>query len=133
MLPPAEEYAQIINVNNSEDVKPSTTTSYNHKCSLSKEYKEGKNQNTLNPESIEKTIKAYGGMQDIEKFMRIVDLEEIKENDYNLNIARYIDTSSEEEIINIENVINKIVDIEEKEKEIDTKLNEYLKTLGFMS
>jgi type I restriction enzyme M protein len=65
--------------------------------------------------------------------MRIVPLEEIKENDYNLNIARYIDTSSEEVIINIENVINKIANIEEKEKEIDTKLNEYLKTLGFMS
>ena len=65
--------------------------------------------------------------------MRIVDLEEIKENDYNLNIARYIDTSSEEVIINIENVINKITDIKEKEKEIDSKLNEYLKTLGFVS
>jgi type I restriction enzyme M protein len=99
----------------------------------SKEYKEGKNQNTLNPESIEKTVKAYESKQDIEKFMRIVDLEEIKENDYNLNIARYIDTSSEEVIINIENVINKIADIEEKEKEIDSKLNEYLKTLGFVS
>ena len=99
----------------------------------SKEYKEGKNQNTLNPESIEKTVKAYESMQDIEKFMRIVPLEEIKENDYNLNIARYIDTSSEEVIINIENVINKIADIEEKEKEIDSKLNEYLKTLGFVS
>ncbi|MCT7565299.1 type I restriction-modification system subunit M [Aliarcobacter butzleri] len=98
----------------------------------SKEYKEGKNQNTLNPESIEKTVKAYENMQDVEKFMRIVALEEIKENDYNLNIARYIDTSEEEEIINIENVINKITDIEEKEKEIDTKLNEYLKTLGFV-
>jgi type I restriction enzyme M protein len=98
----------------------------------SKEYKEGKNQNTLNPESIEKVVNAFESMQDIEKFMRIVDLEEIKENDYNLNIARYIDTSSEEVIINIENVINKIADIEEKEKEIDTKLNEYLKTLGFV-
>ena len=65
--------------------------------------------------------------------MIIDDLEEIKENDYNLNIARYIDTSSEEVIINIENVINKIADIEEKEKEIDSKLNEYLKTLGFVS
>ena len=65
--------------------------------------------------------------------MRIVDLEEIKENDYNLNIARYIDTSSEEVIINIESVINKIAHIEEKEKEIDSKLNEYLKTLGFVS
>ena len=99
----------------------------------SKEYKEGKNQNTLNPESIEKTVKAYDSMQDTEKFMRIVAFEEIKENDYNLNIARYIDTSSEEVIINIENVINKIADIEEKEKEIDSKLNEYLKTLGFVS
>ena len=42
-------------------------------------------------------------------------------------------TSSEEVIINIENVINKIADIEEKEKETDSKLNEYLKTLGFVS
>ena len=99
----------------------------------SSEYKEGKNQNTLNPESIAKTVNAYETKADIEKFMRIVDLEEIKENDYNLNIARYIDTSSEEVIINIENIINKISDIEEKEKEIDTKLNEYLKTLGFIS
>ena len=99
----------------------------------SKEYKEGKNQNTLNPESISKTVIAYESKQDIEKFMRIVDLEESKENDYNLNIARYIDISSEEVIINIENVINKIADIEEKEKEIDSKLNEYLKTLGFVS
>ena len=38
-----------------------------------------------------------------------------------------------EQIINIENVINKIADIEEKEKEINSKLNEYLKTLGFVS
>ncbi len=142
-LPPLEEQKKIANILSTVDKKIAfveeninATEELKNKVIIidaSKEYKEGKNQNTLNPESIEKTVKAYESKQDIEKFMRIVDLEEIKANDYNLNIARYIDTSSEEVIINIESVINKIADIEEKEKEIDTKLNEYLKTLGFVS
>ena len=41
----------------------------------------------------------YDGLTDIDKFMRVVAMSEIKENDYNLNISRYIDTSSEEVII----------------------------------
>ena len=97
----------------------------------SKEYKEGKNQNTLSIENIEKTVKAFENLEDVEKFMRVVDISEIKENDYNLNIARYIDASEEEEIIDIKSVIEKIAQTEQKEKAIDEKLNGYLKTLGF--
>ena len=63
--------------------------------------------------------------------MRVVDISEIKENDYNLNIARYIDASEEEEIIEKKSVIEKIAQTEQKEKAIDEKLNGYLKTLGF--
>lgn len=99
----------------------------------SNEYKEGKNQNTLNPESIAKTVNAYDSLEEVDKFMRIVDMSEIKENDYNLNIARYIDRSEEEEIVEIDKVLSKISDLEIKESEIDSKLNGYLKDLGFVS
>ena len=57
-------------------------------------------------------------------------MEEIKENDYNLNISRYIDTSEPEEEIDLKAVLESISELEEKEKAIDVKLNQYLKELG---
>jgi len=99
----------------------------------SNEYKDGKNQNSLTPENIEKVVSSYDSLEDIEKYMRVVDLEEIKENDYNLNIARYIDTSDEEIIVDINAVLGRINEIEAKEQEIDSKLNCFLKELGFVS
>jgi len=99
----------------------------------SREYKEGKNQNTLTDENIAKVIDAYDGLEDIDKFMRIVDMEEIRENDYNLNIARYIDTSEPEEIVDIPKVLEEIKEIEAKERAIDEELNGYLRELGYVN
>lgn len=98
----------------------------------SNEYKEGKNQNSLTVENIQKIVNAYDALESVDKFMRIVDLAEIKENDYNLNIARYIDTSEPEEIVDIEATLAKIAEIESKEKEIDVELNGFLKELGVL-
>jgi len=64
--------------------------------------------------------------------MRIVDMEEIRENDHNLNIARYIDTSEPEEIVDIPAVLEEIKALEAKEKAIDEELNGYLKELGYV-
>jgi type I restriction enzyme M protein len=97
----------------------------------SSEYKSGKNQNTLTPENIKKIVDSYDGLEEIEKFMRVVEMSEIKENDYNLNISRYIDTSEDEVIINIKATMEEIAELESKENEIDEKLNGYLKALGF--
>ena len=97
----------------------------------SSEYKSGKNQNTLTTENIKKIVDGYDGLSDIDKFMRVVDMSEIKENDYNLNISRYIDTSEEEVIIDIKATMEDITSLEAKEQEIDSKLNGYLKSLGF--
>ena len=63
--------------------------------------------------------------------MRVVAMSEIKENDYNLNISRYIDTSEPEEIVDIKATMQDIKELEAKDKEIDRKLNDYLKSLGF--
>jgi type I restriction enzyme M protein len=98
----------------------------------SKEYQAGKNQNSLSAKNIEKIVSAFDALVSVDKFMRIVDLDEIKENDYNLNIARYIDTSEPEEIVDIEATLAKIGEIESKENEIDVKLNGFLRELGVL-
>jgi type I restriction enzyme M protein len=96
----------------------------------SQSFKEGKNQNLLEDEHVKKVVDAYDKGEDVDKFMRIVDMKEIKENDYNLNIARYIDTSNEVVLVDLEETLAKIQEIEEREKEIDEKLVGYLNELG---
>jgi len=94
------------------------------------DFKEGKNQNSLEEEHVKKIVDTYDAGEEIDKYMRIVDMEEIQENDYNLNIARYIDTSEEEEPVDLPATLEAINEIETKEKEIDDKLAGYLKELG---
>lgn len=96
----------------------------------SNEYKEGKAQNQLEDTHIGKVVDAYDGEVNIDKFMRVVGMAEIKENDYNVNISRYIDTNDAEEEIDLKIVLESIAQLEEKEKAIDEKLNQYLKELG---
>ncbi|MEA3377631.1 MAG: class I SAM-dependent DNA methyltransferase [Chloroflexota bacterium] len=57
------------------------------------EYREGRAQNYLMPEHIEKIVAAFHGFRDVERYARVVDVEELAENDYNLNIRRYADNA----------------------------------------
>ncbi|QIK52776.1 type I restriction-modification system subunit M (plasmid) [Jeotgalibaca porci] len=95
------------------------------------EYQEGKNQNTLREEDVEKILSAFETYEDMEKYARVVTLDEIKENDYNLNISRYIDKSVEEEPIDIHAVLSDIQELESKRSDTKDKLNGYLQELGF--
>ena len=94
------------------------------------EYKEGKNMNELLDGHIAKITEAYDGRQDVDKFMRVVDKAEIVENDYNLNISRYIDTSEPEPEVDLAAVKQTITELERKEAEIDMKLKAFLDELG---
>ena len=96
----------------------------------SKEYEAGKNKNYIREEDIEKIFNAYVNREDIEKFSHVAEIEEIEENDYNLNIPRYVDTFEEEEEVDIEEVQRKIVDLEEDKLKIKKELNEFFKELG---
>jgi len=62
------------------------------------EYGEGRNQNYLRPEDIEKIVTVFEEKKEISKYSRLVDIKEIEENDFNLNIRRYVDSSPEPEI-----------------------------------
>ncbi len=63
-----------------------------------REYGEGRNQNYLRPEDIEKIVTVFEEKKEIPKYSRLVDLKEIEENDFNLNIRRYVDNSPDPEI-----------------------------------
>lgn len=89
------------------------------------------NKNRVRDEDIDKIVKAFDEYIDVEKYANVVEIEAIKENDYNLNISRYVDTSEEEEEVDIEAVIVEINGLRIKEKEIALRLNGYLRELGF--
>ncbi|WP_321492796.1 N-6 DNA methylase [uncultured Desulfobacter sp.] len=96
----------------------------------SQDFKEGKNQNRLEEEHVKKIVDAYDGGDEIDKYMRVVDMAEIKANDFNLNIARYIDTSEEEKPVDLVATLASIKEIEKQEEKIDAQLAGYLKELG---
>lgn len=96
-----------------------------------KDYLEGKNQNSLRQQDINKIIKSFDDYQDIAKYARVVDLSEIAENVYNLNINQYINNSEEEVRINVSEVWQELERLEREREEIDKKVTEFIKELKY--
>ncbi len=96
----------------------------------SREFEKNKNQNNLNETQLNKIIDTYRSRVAIEKYSHIATIEEIKENEYNLNIPRYVDTFEEEEIIDIEATKTNIKKLELEIAEINGKMKQYLLELG---
>ena len=96
----------------------------------SKEFEKGKNQNNLSDENVDKIVNTFKEYKEIDKYSHKATIEKIKENDYNLNIPRYVDTFEEEEPIDLEEV-NKQLEQDNKEiAELEAEINEQLKILG---
>jgi type I restriction enzyme M protein len=97
----------------------------------SKDFNKVKTQNVLDEAHIKKIIDAYTNRDYIEKYAKSVNLKEIQENDYNLNIPRYVDTFEAEEEIDISKVKMDMAqiksEIEEKEKEIGKQIENLYK------
>src|SRR5574344_313769 len=93
-------------------------------------YEKGKNQNILREQDIKKILQTYKERKTIEKYSYLATRKEIAENEYNLNIPRYVDTFQEEEIIDIESVKANISNIESEIKTVKKKMDGYLKELG---
>ena len=96
-----------------------------------KDYAEGKNQNSLRKKDIDKIVKIYDNYKNVEKYARIVDLKEIEENDFNLNVRRYIDSSEEEEVIDVSAVWKELKVFEKERAKIDKKVEGFLKELKY--
>lgn len=96
-------------------------------------FDKAKNQNILRDDHIEKIISTYRSRELIEKYSHLATLEEIRENDYNLNISRYVDTFEEEEKIDIDVIATEIQTIDSDMKSIDESIRNYCKELGIKS
>lgn len=83
--------------------------------------KEG-NQNVLRNEDVELIVDTYRNRESIEKYSNVVSLEEIAENDYNLNIPRYVDTFEEEEAIDLVGVANNLKDVEKELSDVNSTI-----------
>ena len=98
----------------------------------SKDFEKVKNQNILRENHIDKIVETYRNRTVIEKYSHLATLKEVAENDYNLNIPRYVDTFEEEEDIDIQAVMQEIKSLETKRAELDKEIDVYFKELGLV-
>lgn len=91
----------------------------------SKEFEKGKNQNKLTDENVAKILETYKTRSEIEKYSHKASVDEIKENEYNLNIPRYVDTFEEEEKIDINEVAKKLKELNKEEINLQTKIAKF--------
>lgn len=96
----------------------------------SNEFEKGKNQNKLTDKNINKIIETYRNRVDVDKYAHVALLKEIKENEFNLNIPRYVDAFEKEEEIDLDEV-NKLLEQDKQEiAALEAKIHEQLKLLG---
>jgi type I restriction enzyme M protein len=96
----------------------------------SEDYADGTRQNTLREKDIEKILRTFEAFEEVEKYAYPATLEELKENDFNLNIPRYVDTFEEKEDIDIPAVQEEIEELEAELAETQAKMRKYLEELG---
>ena len=93
-------------------------------------FEKGKNQNLLRDTDIQKIVDAYKKRETMPKYSYRATLDEIRENDYNLNIPRYVDTFEEEAPVDIQAVKKNIADIEAELAQVQEQMKKYLDELG---
>lgn len=94
------------------------------------EFKKEKNQNKLTIDNINKIIETYRNRTEVEKYAHVASLDEIKENDYNLNIPRYVDTFEEEAVVPLSEIASELKSVRE---DIDKSTKNLIEMLGELS
>lgn len=93
-------------------------------------YEKVKTQNKLRPQDIDKIISTYRERKAEDKYSYVAPLAEVKENDYNLNIPRYVDTFEEEEAVDLNAVAKELRDVEQGIVATDKEIAAYCAELG---
>ena len=97
----------------------------------SREFKSGKNQNNLTEGNIAKIIATYRARASVDKYAYLATLEEVKDNDYNLNMPRYVDTFEEEAEIDLVAVRAEREQLKTQLAELEVQMAKYLEELGY--
>lgn len=99
----------------------------------SNDFEKQKNQNKLLPEHLDKIIDAFTQRQNIDKYAKVATLQEVKDNDYNLNIPRYVDTFEAEDEIDLNAIAQQLKELEQKSQNTDKVIADFCKELGIDS
>ena len=99
----------------------------------SNDFEKQKNQNKLLPEHLDKIIAAFEQRQNIDKYAKVATLQEVKDNDYNLNIPRYVDTFEAEDEIDLNAIAQQLKDLEQQSQKTDEVIADFCKELGIDS
>ena len=97
----------------------------------SSEFEEGSNQNRLRDQDIDHIVKTFRAYADVDKYARVVPVAEVEENGWNLNISRYVETSEEQERIDVGEAVRKLQALERERAAAAAVMNQYLSELGF--
>lgn len=99
----------------------------------SNEFDKQKNQNKLLPEHLDNIIGAFENRQNIDKYAHVATLQEVKDNDFNLNIPRYVDTFEAEDEIDLDAIAQALQALEVESQKTDAVISEFCKELGIAS
>ena len=94
-------------------------------------FRQGKARNFIDREHIDRIVQTYEAFEDVDRFAHVADMEEVEENDFNLNISRYVDTTEPIEMMSVEDALAELRLAERKRDEAVTKMNALLAALGF--
>ena len=89
------------------------------------------NMNQLGEDNINRILKAFSEFDDSDKYSRVVEHEEIRENDYNLSVTRYVDAFDPPEAVDVQQVWDQLKELEEKRRISTNMLSAYIKELGY--
>ncbi len=97
----------------------------------SRGFREGSAQNYLRDEDVQRIGATFHGFADVEKYARVVGIEEIEKNDWNLNISRYVDTADAEVKVDLGMAVARLRELECERGEAEAKMNAFLEELGY--
>jgi type I restriction enzyme M protein len=97
----------------------------------SREFREGSAQNYLRDEDVKKIVSAFHAFKDVPKYARVVGLDEVEKNEFNLNISRYVATAEAAEKVDVAGAVAKLRELEGRRAEAEARMNAYLKELGY--
>jgi type I restriction enzyme M protein len=97
----------------------------------SREFREGSAQNYLRAEDVAKIAATFHAFTDVDKYARVVGLDEIEKNDWNLNISRYVETANAAEKVDVAHALAKLRVLEKKRVDAEAKMNCLLEELGY--
>ena len=94
-------------------------------------FRQGKARNFIDREHIVRIVAAYRAFEDVERFAHVADLEEMRANDFNLNISRYVDTTEPVDVMSVEDALTQLRDAERRRDDAVSKMDELLAELGY--